>query len=151
MTGETALPLFEKLFLDLVDPFLVPSVLILEALVIIIEAVVIFFLMERRAPKALAASFSANLLTGLLSIVYFFFPLEFGFAYSRIGEEAFTLNESIVVLILVFGLIVNILVEAGVLKLFYRTAGTRKIFKVSTVMNIISYALVILNLILFVG
>jgi len=107
--------------------------------------------MERRAAKAFAASFSANLLTGLLSIVYFFFPMEFGFAYSRIGEEAFALQESTVVLILIFGLIVNILVEAGVLKLFYRTTGTRKIFKVSTVMNMISYAIVVLNLILFVG
>ena len=88
--------LFEKLFLDLVNPslVLVPSVLILEALVIIVEAVIVFFLMERRAAKAFAASFSANLLTGMLSIVYFFFPLEFGFAYSRIGEDAFTLHES---------------------------------------------------------
>ena len=100
--------------MDLVNPFLVPSVLILEALVIIVEAVIVFFLMERRAAKAFAASFSANLLTGLLSIVYFFFPLEFGFAYSRIGEDAFTLQESTVILILVFGLMINMLVEAGV-------------------------------------
>jgi hypothetical protein len=142
MTEETALSLFEKLFLDIVDPFLLPSVWILEALVIVVEAVVIFFLMERRAPKAFAASFAANLLTGLLSIVFMFFPLEFGFAYIS------TLEEPIVAFILVSGLIINILVEAGVLKLFYRATGAGKIFKVSIVMNLISYAIVVLNLVL---
>jgi len=139
---ETALLHFERLFLDIVDPFLLPSVWIIEALVIIVEAVVIFFLMERRASKAFAASFTANLLTGLLSIVFLFFPLEFGFTY------IFTLEEPIVAFILVSGLIINILVEAGVLKLFYRRANAAKIFKVSTVMNLISYAIVILNLVI---
>lgn len=142
MAGETALSFFERLFLDVVDPFLVPSVWILEALVTIVEAIVVFFLMERRAAKAFAASFTANLLTGLLSTVYLFFPLEFGFAY------IFTLDEPTVALILVSGLIINILVEAGVLKLFYRTASAGKIFKISTVMNLISYAIVVLNLVL---
>jgi hypothetical protein len=139
---ETALLHFERLFLDIVDPFLLPSVWIIEALVIIVEAVVIFFLMERRASKAFAASFTANLLTGLLSIVFLFFPLEFGFTY------IFTLEEPIVAFILVSGLIINILVEAGVLKLFYRRASAAKIFKVSTVMNLISYAIVVLNLVI---
>jgi hypothetical protein len=141
---ETTLLPFEKLFLDIVDPFLLPSVWIIEALAIIVESVVIFFLMERRAPKAFAASFTANLLTGLLSIVFLFFPLEFGFAY-LFTSGAF---EPTVVLILVSGLIINILLEAGVLKLFYRTAGAGKVFKVSTVMNLISYAIVVLNLLL---
>jgi len=139
---KTALLPFERLFLDIVDPWLLPSVWIIEALAIIVEAVVIFFLMERRAPKALAASFAANLLTGLLSIVFLFFPLEFGFAY------IFTLEEPTVAFILISGLIINILVEAGVLKLFYRRASAAKIFKVSTVMNLISYAIVVLNLVI---
>lgn len=138
--------------MDLVDPFMVSSMLFLEAAIVIVETVVIFFLMERKAVKAFVASFCANLITGLLSIVYFFFPLEFTtFAYSRIGEEAFVLRSSAVILLLLLGLILNILVEGGVLKLFYKTATARKILKVSTVMNLISYAIVVLNLIFMIG
>jgi hypothetical protein len=141
---ETKLLPFERLFLDIVDPFLLPSVWILEGLAVIVEAVVIFFLMERRAAKAFAASFTANLLTGLLSILFLFFPLEFGFAY-LFTPRSF---EPTVVLILVSGLIISILLEAGVLKLFYRTARVGKILKVSTVMNLISYVIVVLNLVI---
>jgi hypothetical protein len=42
----------------------------------------------------------------------------------------------------------NILVEAGVLKLFYRTTSMVRIFGVSTVMNAISYSIIAFNFLL---
>ena len=133
------------MFLDLIDPFTVSPMLLAEALVVIIEAIIIFFLMERHAIRAFASSFCANLITGSLSIVYLFFPLEFDFAYTKIGVEAFSLSSSTLILLLLLGLAVNILVEAGVLKLFYRAASTGKIFRVSVAMNIISYVVIVLS------
>lgn len=141
----------ERFFLDLIDPFMFPSMLLLEAAVVIVEAVVIFFSMDRKAVKAFVASFCANLITAALSVLYIILPLESGFAYSRIGVDAFSLETSTIVLMLLLGLVVNILVEAGVLRLFYKTATARKILYVSTVMNLISYVIVIVNLILTFG
>ena len=129
--------LFEKLILDLVDPFLISFPLLTEGAVVILETVVIFYLMEKRLTRAFVASLCANLLTGGLSIVYLFFPLELGFARTTTS-----------ILILAFGLCVNILVEAGVLKLFYRTRSTGRIFVVSTVMNVISYSIIVFNFLL---
>lgn len=143
--------LFERLILDLVDPFLVGPIFLLESLVVVIEACLIYLLMERSIVKAFGASFCANLITGLLSIIYFFLPLEFGFAYTKMGVDAFILQDSTLILLLVAGFLVNILVEAGVLKLFYRQASARRIFKVSAIMNVISYVLIVLNFVLFVG
>jgi hypothetical protein len=139
---------FEKLFLDLVDPFLIWFPLLTEGAVVILETVVIFYLMERRLARAFVASLCANLLTGVLSTVYLFFPLELGAARATIGEDVFTMQPSALILILAFGLCVNILVEAGVLKLFYRTRSTGRIFEVSTVMNVISYSIIIFNFLL---
>ena len=59
--------------LDLVNPFLVPSILLFEVFVVMIEAVVIYFLLERSKLKAFVASFVANLASGILSLFYFFF------------------------------------------------------------------------------
>lgn len=123
--------LFDRIFLDVVDPFLVPSLLIIEASVIIIETIVIFLLIERKIGKAFAASFVANLVTGLLSLFYLFLPVE---AASSITS------------MLVLGLIINILLEAGILRLFYRGVNVRKILGVSVVMNVASYALIILQM-----
>lgn len=44
---------------------------------------------------------------------------------------------------LVVGLLVNIFVEAGVLRFFYKTMSVRKLLLVSTVMNLVSYVLLI--------
>ena len=127
----------DKVVLDLVDPLLVPSILFFEALVILIEALVIFFLLERNLSKALAASFVANLLTGLLSLLFFLFP--------------FNAEYQSLVLVIVFSLIVNILLEAGVLRLLYKTVSLGRVFKTSTIMNVASYAIVILNFLYIFG
>jgi len=128
---------FEKISLDIVPPlFMVPSVLLFEAIVIVIEAFLIFHLMERQAMKAFAASFTANLLTGLLSLFYFLPSLRVvSFTYSTLAS------------MIVVPLLINILVEAGVLKLFYRAVSMRKILKVSTIMNVASYVILIFNFI----
>jgi hypothetical protein len=127
--------LFEKIFLDLVDPFLLSFPLLTEGAVVILETIVIFYLMEKHLARAFVVSVCANLLTGLLSIVYLFTP--FGFA-----------RTATLILTLALGLCVNILVEAGVLKLFYRTTSTARIFGVSTVMNVISYSIIVFNYLL---
>lgn len=44
---------------------------------------------------------------------------------------------------LVVGLLINIFVEAGVLRFFYKTMSVRKLLLVSTVMNLVSYVLLI--------
>lgn len=123
-----------KVVLDVVNPFLVPSVLLFEVIVVIIEAAVIYFLLERSVRTALLASFTANLISGILSIFYFLFPMGTVSALaSRLG------------LMLAVGLVVNVLVETGVLKaLFFKSTDFRKLFKASTIMNLASYAILIL-------
>jgi hypothetical protein len=123
---------FHEFLLDVVNPLLVPSVLLFEALVVIIEAFIIFFLLERRLGKAFAASLAANLITGLLSFLYFLIPSEILSSYSDLG------------LMLVIPLMVNILVEAGVLRFFYRAVSLRRILGTSAVMNIATYGLLLL-------
>ena len=125
----------EKLLLDVVNPFLVPSVILFEALVVIIEAVIIFFSLERRIKKAVGASLTANLITGFLSLLYFLIPSEISpFMYPDL------------VLLYAVPLIVNILVEAGVLRFFYRAVDLRRILGVSAVMNVATYGLLFLVL-----
>jgi hypothetical protein len=125
--------LFEKLFLDLVDPFLVPGVVVFEAIVVLIEAVVIFFLLERSLGKALLASLIANLVTGALSVIYLLFSWEALSTYTRFG------------FMLIVALVVNIVVETIVLKiLFFRATKLSRLIGVSVVMNLASYAIVIL-------
>lgn len=123
MLGEVAL--------DLVDPFLVPSIPLFEVCVVMIEAVVIYFLLERSKLKSLVASFVANLASGILSLFYFFFAILTGSMYLELAV----------------GLIINIVVETAVLKaLFFSKVDLRKLFKVSIIMNLCSYALLILYL-----
>jgi hypothetical protein len=93
--------------------------------------------LERNLSKAFAASFVANLLTGLLSLLFFLFP--------------FNAEYQSLVLVIVFSLIVNILLEAGVLRLLYKTVTLGRVFKASTVMNVASYAIVILNFVYIFG
>ena len=125
--------LLEKLFLDLVDPFLVPGVVVFEAIVVLIEAVVIFFLLERSLGKALLASLIANLVTGALSVIYLLFSREALSTYTRFG------------FMLIVALVVNIVVETIVLKiLFFRATKLSRFIGVSVVMNLASYAIVIL-------
>jgi len=123
---------FEKFLLDVVNPILVPSVLLFEALVVIIEAFIIFFLLERRLGKAFTASLAANLITGLLSFLYFLIPSEISTSYSDLG------------LAYLIPLVVNILVEAGVLRFFYRATSVRRILGTSAVMNVVTYGLLLL-------
>jgi hypothetical protein len=125
--------LFENLFLDLVDPFLVPGVVVFEGIVVLIEAAVIFFLLERNLGRALLASFSANLVTGALSVIYLLFSWDALSTYTGLG---FTL---------IAALVVNIVVETSVLKiLFFKTTKLRRLIGVSAVMNLASYSIVIL-------
>ena len=78
----------------------------------VIEAVLLYFLLTRKIGKAFAASFSANLTTGLLSIFYFVFsPIEVESTYSKLTYSV------------VFPLMINVLVEAIVLRLFYRNVN----------------------------
>lgn len=121
--------LYRGPFFDVVNPFLVPSILLLEIVVVLLETAVIYSLLERRVVKALASSACANLVTGLLSIFYF-----------ALTEIIYSTEAPLTIRILV-PLAINIIVEAGVLKLFYKTATVRKILQVSTIMNIISYTL----------
>jgi len=128
--------IFEKIFLDVINPFMAPSTLLFEAIVIMIETPIIFLLLERQVVKAFVASFTANLVTGLLSVFYIVFSWEYvSFTYSKLAS------------MIVVMLLINILVETGVLKLFYRAVGVRKILKVSTIMNVASYAILIFNFI----
>ena len=123
----------EKLFLDLVDPLLVPGVVVFEAIVVLIEAVVMFFLLERNLRKALVASFSANLVTGVLSIVYLLFSWATISTTQRFAS------------MIVAALLINMLVEAAVLRLlFFRAVDMKKLLKVSAVMNLASYAILII-------
>jgi len=125
--------LFEEFSLDLVDPFLVPGVVVFEAIVVLIEAVVIFFLLERSLGKALLASLIANLVTGGLSVIYLLFSWEALSTYTRLE------------LMLVVAVLVNIVVETGALKiLFFKATKLRRLIIVSAVMNLASYAIVIL-------
>ena len=123
---------FHEFLLDVVNPLLVPSVLLFEAFVVIIEAFIIFFLLERRLGKTFAASLAANLITGLLSLLYFLMPSEISSSYSDLA------------LAFVIPLIVNMLVEAGVLRFFYRAASVRRILGTSAVMNVVTYGLLFL-------
>jgi hypothetical protein len=113
---------------DLVNPFQVSSVALVEALVVVIEAILLYLFLARKIGKAFAASFCANLVTGLLSIFYFIFtPKEGGSTYSSL-----TLS-------VVLPLVINVLLESLVLRLFYRNVNLGKILKVSTIANIVSY------------
>lgn len=118
--------------LDVVNPLLGPSVLLFEALVVIIEAFIIFFLLERRLGKAFVASLAANLTTGLLSFLYFLIPSEISSSYSDLG------------LVYVIPLIVNILVETGVLRYFYRGVSMKRILGASAIMNVATYGLLLM-------
>ena len=102
-----------------------------EIVAVILEAVIIYFLLVKEAVKAIVASFTANLVTGLLNIVYLIF--------FWIDVSTYPRN----ILVMAVALLINILVEAGILRLFYKTMSTKKILKVSAIMNIASYALLI--------
>ena len=115
---------------------MVPSVVFLELIVVLLESAVIYLLLMRKAVRAFAASFSANLVTSLLSVFYLLLPREF---------------ISNLVLSVVIALLINILLEAGVLRLFCRDVNFKKILKISTVMNIASYAIVIYEYLYLVG
>ena len=128
----------ENIFLDLVDPFTVLSVPLFEAAVIIIEALIIYFLLEKKGVKAFVSSLSANLITGLLILFYPFFL------------ETSSMPTTLVFIILL-PLLINILVESGVLKLFYKSIDTMKILKVSALMNLASYAILMINFMYLFG
>ena len=118
---------------------MVPSVLFLELIVILLESAVIYLLLMRRAARAFAASFTANLVTSLLSVFYLLLPHEFVSTYPNL------------ILSVVTALLINILLEAGVLRHFYRGVSFKKILKISTVMNVASYAIVIYEYLYIVG
>lgn len=124
--------LFGNIILDLVGPLIVSSILFFEVVAVMLEAVIIYFLFEREAVKAFVASFSANLVTGLLNIIYLFVFWQDVSIYS------------IKAVVMTVALLINILVEALVIKRFYKTVDNRKILGVSTLMNLASYGVLLL-------
>lgn len=124
--------MFDNIVLDLVGPLIVSSILFFEAVAVILEAVIIYFLLEREAVKAFVASFSANLITGLLNIIYLFVFWQDVSIYTRKA------------VVMTVALLINILVEALVIKRFYKTVDNRKILGVSTLMNLASYGVLLL-------
>lgn len=128
------------MLLDLVNPILVPSVLLFEGTVVVVEAIVIFLMLERNLGKAFAASFTANLVTGALSAIYILFSWGGTYAYPQL------------VFMLVVGLLVNIFVETGILKLsFFKEIEVRRLLKVSMVMNVVSYGILVLYFVYSLG
>jgi hypothetical protein len=125
---------FEKAFFDLINPVTVSSVFLIEVAVIIIEAVIIFLLLEKAAVKAFVSSLGANLVTGILSVFYLLFSV----------DPSFPLSLK-VILAVIAPLVFNIFIEAGVLRLFYRKVDSKRLLKVSAVMNLASYVLVVIN------
>ena len=124
--------LFGNIILDLVGPLIVSSILFFEVVAVMLEAVIIYFLLEREAVKAFVASFSANLITGLLNIIYLFIFWQDVSIYTRKAA------------VMTVALLINILVEALVIKRFYKTVDNRKILGVSTLMNLASYGVLLL-------
>jgi hypothetical protein len=98
---------------------------------VFLEAVIIYLLLEKKATKAFISSFSVNLVTGLLNFVYFF--------VFWIDVTVYPQN----IMILAVSLLINILIEAGILKLFYKSTDKKKILKVSVIMNLASYAILV--------
>ena len=127
--------LAEKVILDLVNPVNASLVLLLEVIVVIIEAIIIYFLLEKGWAKAFFSSITANFITGILSLFYLLFSID---ASASVYMK--------IVLVIVLPLIINILIEAGILRLFYSKVDKRQILKTSLVMNLASYVLIILNI-----
>jgi hypothetical protein len=125
----------EKVILDLVNPINASLILFLEVLVVIIEAIIIYFLLEKRWGKAFISSITANFITGILSLFYLLFAI-----------DTSTALHMKVILVIIIPLIINILIEAGVLRLFFSKVDKRKILKTSIVMNLASYVLIIINM-----
>ncbi|MBS7628625.1 hypothetical protein KEJ23_01405, partial [Candidatus Bathyarchaeota archaeon] len=69
----------------------------------LVEAALIYLLLEKKAAKALTSSFIVNLATGLLNLVYFFF----------FWADISTYYQNII--IFTVALLINILVEASIL------------------------------------
>ncbi|MBS7626986.1 hypothetical protein KEJ51_08165, partial [Candidatus Bathyarchaeota archaeon] len=83
------------------------------------------------AAKALTSSFIVNLATGLLNLVYFFF----------FWADISTYYQNII--IFTVALLINILVEASILKYLYKPVNVKKILKVSTIMNLASFIVLV--------
>ncbi len=128
----------EKVILDLVNPINASLILFLEVLVVIIEAIIIYFLLEKGWGKAFISSITANFVTGILSLFYLLFSI-----------DASTSLYMKVILVMVIPLIINIVIEAGILKLLFSKVDKRQILKTSIVMNIASYLLVVINMMPF--
>lgn len=124
----------DKIILDLLVPPLFSIACLLEIPIILVEAVIIFLLIERKAFKALVCSICANVLTALLGFIYAPF----------LPELIFLTTTTIIVLFI--ALIINILIEAFVLRQFYKSIGIGKILETSVIMNLVSYAIVVFNL-----
>jgi hypothetical protein len=125
----------EKVLLDLVNPINASLILFLEVLVVIIEAIIIYFLIEKGWGKAFVSSITANFITGILSLLYLLFSID--------ASASLYLK---VILVIIIPLIINIVIEAGILRLFFSNVNKRKILKTSVVMNIASYVLIIVNM-----
>ena len=123
--------MFGSILIDLVGPMIVSYLLVFEFLAVILEAAVIYLLLEKRAAKAFVSSFSANLVTGLLNVVYLFFF----WIYVSVYPQRF--------IVLAVALLINILVEAWILRFIYRSTDMKKILKASVIMNLASYAILV--------
>lgn len=120
--------MFGSLLMDLVGPMIISNLLVFEILAVILEAAVVYLFLEKNVGKAFLSSFSANLVTGLLNVLYLFV---FWIDLSVYPQRIITLAAA---------LLINILLETWILKFFYREAGAKRLLKVSAVMNLVSYA-----------
>ena len=125
----------KKIFLDIIASTTIWYMIFLELIVIVIEAAFIYFLLEKAVAKAFLSSFCANFITGILSIIYFIFFIEAYPFYLKL------------ILMVIVPLMVNILVEAAILKLFYRYRTVKRILGTSIVMNLASYILIVINIV----
>jgi len=132
--------LFGILLIDLVGPIITSSILIpFEVLAVLVEAAVICILLVRNVAKALVSSFTVNLITGLLNLLYFF----------AFWIDISTYHRSIT--IFAAALLINILVEGFILKNLYRQKGLKNILCVSTIMNSASFTILIFFINLWLG
>ncbi|MBS7651057.1 MAG: hypothetical protein QXN62_06680 [Candidatus Bathyarchaeia archaeon] len=116
---------------DLVGPLITSFIILFEVFAVLVEAALIYLLLEKKAAKALTSSFIVNLVTGLLNLVYFFFS----------WADISTYHQNII--IFAVALLINILVEASILKYLYKPINVKKILKVSTIMNLASFIILV--------
>jgi len=73
------------------------------------------------------------------------------FSYPFFRSKILSFTNSNLFYLTVIPLAIIVLIEAGVLRPFYKAANVRKVLMVSTTMNLASYAIVLVNLVYLFG